>query len=61
MSKKQVMVAFLTLEAEYVAISTATEEAVWLKGYLRIFKHFQKSQQLYIYIYIYIYNGGQSG
>ena len=40
LSKKQLMVSLSTAEAEYVALSIATQEAVWLR---RLFDDFQTS------------------
>ena len=34
LSKKQATVALSTTEAEYVALSTATQEAIWLRRLL---------------------------
>ena len=34
LSKKQATVALSTTEAEYVALSAATQEAIWLRGLL---------------------------
>ena len=39
LSKKQSIVALSTLEVEYVAVSTATQKAVWLRRLLLIYKH----------------------
>ena len=41
LSKKQPIVTLSTAEVEYVALSTATQEAVWLKKFL---KDFEESQ-----------------
>ena len=38
LSKKQAMVTLSTAEAEYVALSTAAQEAVWLRQLLKDFK-----------------------
>ena len=38
LSKKQAVVTLSTAEAEYVALSTAAQEAVWLRQLLKVFK-----------------------
>ena len=43
MSKRQSIVALSTTEAEYVALSTATQEAIWLRSLLKGMGFEQKS------------------
>ena len=46
-SKKQSVVALSTTEAEYIALSLACQEAVWLRNLLGDFKHKQEETIIY--------------
>ncbi|CEG45462.1 FOG: Transposon-encoded proteins with TYA, reverse transcriptase, integrase domains in various combinations [Plasmopara halstedii] len=48
-SKKQRTVAFSSTEAEYMALSEAAQEAVWLKMFLGVFGEMKQSDAVKIY------------
>ena len=44
-SKKQPVVALSTAEAEYISLSSATQQAVWLRMLLQDLMFFQQKQR----------------
>ena len=52
LSKKQPIVTLSTAEAEYVALSTATQEAVWLRKLLKDFGEAQDQATMVMQLWL---------